>query len=112
MIRFRALAAVVAGTLVGAALVVLPASSASAQQSSVSGTVAPSWQTNGTVWSLAAANGAVYVGGEFTSVRPPGVAAGTSETARTRLAAFSASTGALVTSFNHSFNGTVRALTT
>jgi hypothetical protein len=71
----------------------------------VSSTVAPySWQTNNTVWALAASHGVVYVGGQFTSVRPPGDAAGTGENARTFLAAFNSTTGALQ-SFNPSITG-------
>lgn len=65
---------------------------------------ASSWQTNNTVWALAywPQGNAVFVGGQFTDVRPPGAAAGTSQTARTYLAEFNASTGALVTSFDPS----------
>ncbi len=70
----------------------------------VSSTVAPSWQTNSTVWALASANGVVYVGGQFTSTRPPGAPAGTGEVARTYLAAYSSRTGALQ-SFNPSITG-------
>jgi hypothetical protein len=62
-----------------------------------------SWQTNGTVWALAYARGVVYASGDFTSVRPPGAAAGTGEVARNHLAAFDSSTGALL-SFNHSLS--------
>src|SRR6478752_4787483 len=36
----------------------------------------PTWQTNGTVWSIAAAQGKVFVGGSFTQLRPPGTAEG------------------------------------
>jgi fibronectin type 3 domain-containing protein len=36
----------------------------------------PTWQTNGTVWGLAAAGGEVFAGGSFTQVRPPGTAEG------------------------------------
>src|SRR6266508_4250233 len=56
----------------------------------------PTWQTNGTVWALAYANGVVYASGDFTSVRPPGAALGTGEVARNHLAAFNASTGDLL----------------
>jgi hypothetical protein len=59
-----------------------------------------SWQTNGTVWALAYAHGAVYLSGDFTSVRPPGAAAGTGEVARNHIAAFDAQTGDLLP-FNH-----------
>ena len=83
---------------------------ASALQGTVPANVASSWQTNGQVSAIAAANGVVYVGGDFTSVRPPGAAAGTGEVARNHLAAFSASTGALITSFNHNVNAAVKVL--
>ena len=63
-------------------------------QANLSGKPSPIWQTNDIVWTLATSNGVVYAGGQFTSVRPPGSAAGTGEVARGRLAAFNASTGA------------------
>jgi hypothetical protein len=75
----------------------------------VSSTALSSWQTNSTVWAIAQANGVVYVGGQFTSVRPPGDPAGTGETPRTYLAAFSAATGALMTSFDPVITGTSSA---
>jgi concanavalin A-like lectin/glucanase superfamily protein/beta-propeller uncharacterized protein DUF5122 len=75
----------------------------------ISSTVAPSWQTNSTVWALAVAGNTVYAGGDFTSVRPPGDPAGTGEVARGHLAAFATGSGA-VQSFNHSLDGSVRAL--
>lgn len=75
----------------------------------VSGVTAPAWQTNNTVWAIAAAHGVVYVGGAFTSVRPPGDASGTGEVARSYLAAFDAGTGSLL-SFNHTLDGSVTAL--
>jgi hypothetical protein len=65
------------------------------------------WQTNNTVWALDADDGVVYAGGDFTSVRPPGSPLGQGEVARNRLAAFSASSGNLVTSFNPNVNGRV-----
>lgn len=76
----------------------------------LSATASSSWQTNNTVWAIAPVNGDVYVGGSFTSVRPPGDASGTGEVARTYLAEFSASTGALITSFDPTLNGQVTAL--
>jgi|GEM_PF-1856706 hypothetical protein len=54
------------------------------------------WQTNGTVWSIEVVNGVAYVGGSFTTVRPPGAARGTQEVARKFLAAFDAVTGDLL----------------
>ncbi|HEU5271819.1 MAG TPA: LamG domain-containing protein, partial [Jatrophihabitans sp.] len=91
--------------------VLVAAPPAAALEGTVPGTVSPSWQTNGTVNAITAANGIVYIGGQFTSVRPPGAAAGSGEVARSYLAAFNASTGALITSFNHSLNGAVSVLT-
>ncbi|MGW2111520.1 LamG-like jellyroll fold domain-containing protein [Streptomyces sp. NPDC001948] len=53
------------------------------------------WQTNGIVWSMAASDaGVVYAGGTFSTVRPPGAAAGTSEQPAVNFAAFDAATGA------------------
>ena len=75
----------------------------------VSSIPSSSWQTNNTVWAIASANGVVYVGGQFTSVRPPGDPLGTGETPRTYLAAFNASTGALL-SFAPTLDGQVTAL--
>lgn len=54
------------------------------------------WQTNGTVWSMAIVNGVTYVGGNFTSVRPPGSALGQNEVERRHLAAFDTKTGDLL----------------
>lgn len=52
------------------------------------------WQTNGIVWSMAASDaGVVYAGGTFSTVRPPGAAAGTSEQPALNFAAFDAATG-------------------
>lgn len=70
------------------------------------------WQPEGIVWSLAAANGVVYVGGSFETVRPPGAAPGQRQVKRSNFAAFDARTGELLpcaptfTGHNH----TVRAL--
>jgi hypothetical protein len=75
----------------------------------VSSTVTPSWQTNNTVWALAYGNGVLYVGGQFTSVRPPGDPQGTGEVARTYIAAFNSTTGALITTFNPVITGTSSA---
>src|SRR6476619_2942233 len=54
------------------------------------------YQTNGRVRAIAYAGGVVYIGGTFTSVRPPGAPLGSGEVARNRLAAFDESTGALL----------------
>src|SRR5215203_5849536 len=74
----------------------------------VSGVASPMWQTNNTVWALDVANNVVYAGGQFTAVRPPGVALGGAGTVtRNRIAAFNATTGELITSFNPNANGMV-----
>jgi hypothetical protein len=84
----------------------VPAQRAVAEEASLVAAPSSAWQTNGSAMTVAYANGKVYVGGRFTSVRPPGAAAGTNETPRTYLAAFDSSTGQL-TSFNHSFDNLV-----
>lgn len=53
----------------------------------------PTYQTDGIAWSIAQAGGKVFVGGSFTSLRPPGAAAGTSEIARTNFAVLDAASG-------------------
>ena len=75
---------------------------ASAAPTNLSAVSSQSWQTDGTVFALAYAKGVVYAGGVFGNARPPGVAAGdtTGEVARTFLAAFNSTTGALITSFD------------
>ena len=73
------------------------------------GAPSSSWQTNGVVWALAHANGVIYLGGDFTSVRPPGAAAGTGEVPRNHLAAFDAATGELLP-FDPNVDAPVRAL--
>ncbi|MGI3786557.1 MAG: LamG domain-containing protein, partial [Janthinobacterium lividum] len=58
----------------------------------------------------AIAGDTVYAGGSITSARPAGAAAGTNESARTNLLAYSISTGNLVSSFAPNLNGIVRVL--
>jgi hypothetical protein len=80
-----------------------------APASTLSAKVESSWQTNNVVWALAVSKGVVYVGGQFTSVRPPGKRPGTGQVTRSYLAAFSARTGSL-RSFHPSLDGKVTAL--
>ncbi len=75
----------------------------------ISDRVSTSWQTGDTVWALAYANGVVYVGGQFTTVRPSGDVAPTGNVTRTYLAAFSSTTGQLITSFNPDITGSAAA---
>jgi hypothetical protein len=95
---------------VASSAAVKPLSSGSGPGQNLSATPSSSWQTNNTVWELGPANGNVFAGGDFTSVRPPGDPSGTGEVARTYLAEFSGSTGALVTSFNPTLDGSVTAM--
>ncbi|MFJ4044390.1 LamG-like jellyroll fold domain-containing protein [Microbacterium sp. NPDC089987] len=53
----------------------------------------PTWQTNGTVYALAASGGKVVAGGTFTQLRPPAGVSGTVR-AQTALAVLNADTGA------------------
>ncbi len=80
-----------------AAVVVTPmtAAPAHALQAPVAFTseALPSWQTNGVAWAAASAQGLVFVGGTFTSIRPPGAAAGMHEQVRANFAVFDAATG-------------------
>ncbi|MDX3000089.1 laminin G [Kribbella solani] len=100
----------IVGTLLAAGLVVTLAPPAQSTESSLSAVNGPAWQTNASVQGLAVANGKAYAGGRFTSVRPPGAAAGTGEVSQAYLAAFDASTGALVSSFSPVLNGQVYAV--
>ena len=54
-----------------------------------------SWQTDGAVRAIAFAHGVIYIGGQFSAVRPPGTAVGSGRSvARSNVAAFDATTGA------------------
>lgn len=71
----------------------------------------PTVQINGVVWAQAMIGNVVYAGGEFTSARPAGAAAGTNQTPRKNLLAYNITTGALVTTFvPGAFNGAIRTL--
>ncbi|MCW2706048.1 MAG: hypothetical protein JWQ37_4043 [Blastococcus sp.] len=67
-------------------------------------------QVNGVVWSMVTVGNMVYATGSFTQARPAGAAAGTSETPRANLVAFSLTTG-VMTAFNHTLNGQGRTIT-
>ena len=66
----------------------------------------PTWQINGVVWSQAVVGNTVYVAGNFTRARPPGVAAGgPGEVDANYAFAYDITTGNRVASFSHQLNG-------
>lgn len=75
----------------------------------VATTPTPTWQTNGRVNVIVYHKNRVYIGGQFTAVRPPGAAAGSQEVTRNHVAAFNIAKGTLV-AWNPNANGTVRAI--
>ncbi|MCF7553837.1 LamG-like jellyroll fold domain-containing protein [Pseudonocardia sp. WMMC193] len=64
----------------------------------------PTVQMNGVVWDQVVVGNTVYATGDFTAARPAGSAAGTNETPRANLLAYTLSTGALVTSWAPTLN--------
>ena len=70
---------------------------------------AATWQTNGRVNAIAVSGNTVYIGGQFTAVRPPGAAAGSGDVTRNHAAALNLKTGALLP-WNPNVNNTVRAI--
>ncbi|MEV0290893.1 LamG-like jellyroll fold domain-containing protein [Kribbella sp. NPDC050820] len=100
----------VVGALIAGSLVLVLAPPAQSIEASLSAAESPTWQTNASVQGIAVADGKVYAGGRFTSVRPPGAAAGTNEVAQAYLAAFDETTGDLVTAFTPVLNGQVYAV--
>jgi hypothetical protein len=98
-----ACAIAVAGTLVPLEALSAPAALA-VENGGLSAATSSSWQANATVWSMAYANHEIWVAGDFTSLRPPAAAAGTSEEPHSYLAALDSDTGAPVSfPVNHTF---------
>ena len=78
----------------------------------VSADALPTVQIDGVVWSQTTVGNIVYAGGDFQTARNAGTAVGdASQVARTDLLAYDITTGKLVTSFNHTFDGPVRGVT-
>ena len=69
----------------------------------------PSYQANQIVRDAKFGNGAIYLAGEFTSMRPAGADPGTGEVTRNHAAAIDASTGALLP-WDPNVNGVVYSL--
>lgn len=117
----RRIAALLASiTLAATPLVTVPTASAiemapvaadvaepTADPVSVSADALPTVQIDGIVWKQVIVGNTVYVGGEFANARPAGAAPGTNQVPRTNLLAYNLTTGALITSFNHTLNGSV-----
>ncbi|MBE7189469.1 LamG-like jellyroll fold domain-containing protein, partial [Jatrophihabitans endophyticus] len=81
------------------------AKDATSTPATVSADALPTVQANGVIWSQVTVGNTVYATGSFTETYPAGQAATASnETARSNLLAYNITTGALVTSFNHSLN--------
>lgn len=80
--------------------------------SGVTTDVLPTAQINASGWvaDQAIAGDTVFAGGQFSSARPAGAAAGVNESARGNLLAFSLSTGVLDPSFAPKLNAQARAL--
>jgi hypothetical protein len=84
----------VAGLILASQAVgMLPAQAVSA---TLSQRVDATWQANAKVSALLTIGSTTYIGGDFTSMRPPGAAAGTREVPRSHLAAVNNRTGALL----------------
>ena len=66
----------------------------------------PSWRVNGTVYAVATVGDVTYVGGQFTTA----ISTSGQSVARRNMAAFSADTGELVTTWRSETAGVVRAL--
>ncbi|MDO9379201.1 MAG: PKD domain-containing protein [Nocardioidaceae bacterium] len=79
--------------------------------STVSADPLPTVQINGVAWTQKVVGNTVYVGGNFTSARPAGSAAGSNETARSNLLAYDIRTGNLITAWAPTTNGEVNTIT-
>src|SRR5215212_2526459 len=100
---------VVAATLMVALAGIAITEPAGAQAPGLNSASTPTYQTNGRVAAILVVGNTVYIGGDFTAVRPPGAAPGTREVPRAHLAAFRVDTGKL-RRWNPHPNGSVTAL--
>jgi beta-propeller uncharacterized protein DUF5122 len=97
---------VLASAVLGGLVASVPAHASSRTMSDIADRT---YQTNGRVAAILTVGNTVFVGGDFTSVRPAGTAPGTGEVPRARLAAFALDTGALL-SWNPGASKSVYAL--
>ncbi|MCU1558707.1 MAG: cell surface protein, partial [Microbacteriaceae bacterium] len=113
--RNALLAAAIASALVLSALVSIEAAAAdtSPPDASVPQTVSadslPTAQIDGVAWDQEIVGNTVFVGGNFTTARPAGAAAGSNTVARTYLLSYNLTTGTL-TNWAPVLNGQVRAI--
>jgi trimeric autotransporter adhesin len=113
--RLVALAGTAGLLIAGAGLQAAPAAADTAPvppttTATVSADALPTVQVNGVVWSTVIVGNRVFASGQFTSARPAGAAAGTNETPRSNILAFDLTTGALITSWAPTLNGTGQTL--
>jgi trimeric autotransporter adhesin len=101
--------AMVAATVASAGLMLAGSGQAMAATSDLSTSVDQTYQANGRVDAIVTVGDTVYIGGQFTSMRPAGDPLGTGEVPREHLAALDATTGALLP-WNPGANNTVLAL--
>jgi hypothetical protein len=92
-------------TVLGGAVVSLVWSGTAA----ASPTPLATWQTNGAVRAIRISDGVIYLGGDFTGLRPPGVEPGKVTVARGHAAAIDARTGRLLR-WNPRVNGRINAI--
>ncbi|ARC57720.1 Protease 1 [Frondihabitans sp. 762G35] len=120
-LRLPSIAAVSAAAIVLSSLLIAqPASADSAPvdpaspatPTTVTADALPTPQINGVVWSQKIVGNVVYAGGNWTTVRPAGSAAGTNTTSQAYLLAYNLTTGALITTFNPVLNAQVKSITT
>jgi len=114
----RVLSLFVASLLTTGAVALALPGTAQADSAPLAGTPAtvtadalPTVQIDGVAWAQTVVGNTVYVGGDFTTARPAGAAAGTQETPRSNLLAYDIRTGELITSFAPVLNGQVLAVT-
>ena len=96
-------------TATGAASFVPIAQPTGGTTTPVAETVGTTYQTNGRVNAIVTVGDITYIAGDFTSVRPSGSPLGSNEHARSRLAAFTTSTGALLP-WSPAVDGSVEAM--
>jgi hypothetical protein len=85
------------GQVIGVGLVGLALCAAVAEAATVASKPVPTAQASSRVATIAIARSVAYIGGQFTSLRPAGAAAGTGTIARNHLAAVSLTTGQALT---------------